>query len=145
MVLHMASLASSSESILPLYTSAALTALSRYFLRQPTVVSDELQEPIVFMHGLGIGPAQYSMFISQILADFPNRPVLVPLQPHISQSIIHSGHLEAPSKAELVDTLRGLLQELGWANSDDKPNSCKITFLSHSKYVFYPLYSKGYC
>ncbi|KAH7343243.1 hypothetical protein B0J17DRAFT_565143 [Rhizoctonia solani] len=103
-----------------------------YLLRQPEVVTDEAKEPIVFMHGLGIGPAQYSMFISQILRDFPNRPVLVPLQPHISQSIFHPGHLDAPSKIELVDTLRGLLGELGWAQSDDKPTSSRVTFISHS-------------
>ncbi|KAB5592081.1 Alpha/beta hydrolase family protein [Ceratobasidium theobromae] len=103
-----------------------------YILRQPSIVTDEAQEPIVFMHGLGIGPAQYSMFISQILRDFPNRPVLVPLQPHISQAIIHPGHLEALGKTELVGTLHGLLEELGWASTDEKSTSCKITFMSHS-------------
>ncbi|CAE6365280.1 unnamed protein product [Rhizoctonia solani] len=103
-----------------------------YFLRQPEVVTDEAKEPIVFMHGLGIGPAQYSMFISQILREFPNRPVLVPLQPHISQAIFRPGHLDALNKAELVDTLRGLLEKLGWAQSDDKPTSSQVTFISHS-------------
>ncbi|KAG9097399.1 hypothetical protein FRC06_007587 [Ceratobasidium sp. 370] len=104
-----------------------------YFLRVPTVPSDESREPIVFMHGLGIGPAQYSMFISCILREFPNRPVLVPLQPHISQAIAHSGHLECLSRTELVSTLRGLLQELGWAQADDEKSAgCNITFMSHS-------------
>ncbi|QRW16517.1 hypothetical protein RhiXN_04518 [Rhizoctonia solani] len=103
-----------------------------YFLRQPEVTTNEAKEPIVFMHGLGIGPAQYSMFISQILREFPNRPVLVPLQPHISQAIFHPGHLDALNKTELVDTLRGLLEELGWAQSDDKPSSSRVTFISHS-------------
>lgn len=103
-----------------------------YFIRMPTVASDELREPIVFMHGLGIGPAQYSMFISRILREFPNRPVLIPLQPHISQSILHPSHLEALSKTELVDTLRGLLEELGWASVDEKPATIKLTFVSHS-------------
>ncbi|QRV73174.1 alpha/beta hydrolase family protein [Ceratobasidium sp. AG-Ba] len=104
-----------------------------YFLRMPIISSDEAREPIVFMHGLGIGPAQYSMFISCILREFPNRPVLVPLQPHISQSIIHPGHLECLSKTELVSSLRGLLQELGWAQADDEKSSeYNITFMSHS-------------
>lgn len=106
------------------------------------MVTDEAQEPIVFMHGLGIGPAQYSMFISQILRDFPNRPVLVPLQPHISQAIIHPGHLEALGKTELVGTLHGLLEELGWASTDEKSTSCKITFMSHSKCVTASISSK---
>jgi len=103
-----------------------------YYLRMPAIASDDLREPIVFMHGLGIGPAQYSMFITRILREFPNRPVLVPLQPHISQSIFHPGHLEVLSKTELVDTLRGLLEELGWAPADEKPNDVRITFVSHS-------------
>ncbi|CCO27544.1 hypothetical protein BN14_01525 [Rhizoctonia solani AG-1 IB] len=72
------------------------------------------------------------MFISQILREFPNRPVLVPLQPHISQAIFRPGHLDALNKAELVDTLRGLLEKLGWAQSDDKPTSSQVTFISHS-------------
>jgi hypothetical protein len=120
---------------MPMHISATLILISRYFLRQPNVVTDETQEPIVFMHGLGIGPAQYSMFISQILREFPNRPVLVPLQPHISQALLHPGHLQTLGKAELVDTLHGLLQELGWAASDEKASASKITFISHSKYV----------
>ncbi|QRW02217.1 alpha/beta hydrolase family protein [Ceratobasidium sp. AG-Ba] len=56
-----------------------------YFLRMPIISSDEAREPIVFMHGLGIGPAQYSMFISSahLAIDNSSRPSRMPQQDRI--------------------------------------------------------------
>jgi hypothetical protein len=111
--------------------------------------------PIVFLHGLGFGLVQYHFFLSQLLETYTDRPILVPLQPQVSQNIFHPLFLKPLDRHQMADRLAGLVEELGWAtlpsngkNSkemDFKENvvkssqikdTCKgITMLSHSKYT----------
>lgn len=108
--------------------------------------------PVVFLHGLGLGLLQYHNTIAHLLEKFPDRPILVPLQPQISQDFFHPHFLKPPSRYEMADRLAGLLSELGWVSLDIKAdkdmeseeedevtsflmeNSQRgITLLSHSK------------
>jgi hypothetical protein len=111
--------------------------------------------PIVFLHGLGLGLLQYHVFLSHLLETFTDRPILVPLQPQVSQDIFHPLFLKPPDRREMTDRLAGLIEELGWATSlsnskstkemDSKEKDVKssqikdtgkgITMLSHSKYT----------
>ncbi|TFK55949.1 hypothetical protein OE88DRAFT_1622651 [Heliocybe sulcata] len=79
--------------------------------------------PIVFLHGLGLGLMQYSLFLSELLESFPDRPLLVPLQPHISQYIFHPRFLKPLGRKETADTLAELLQQLNWVSGSDKDGS----------------------
>ncbi|KAJ7180173.1 hypothetical protein C8R43DRAFT_912794 [Mycena crocata] len=108
--------------------------------------------PIVFLHGLGLGFLQYHSMISSLHQEFPDRPVLIPIQPHISQAIFHPHFLDPISRHDLADRLAGLMRELGWVDfvskegddfaskeSDDLltdptdvPTTRGVTMLSHS-------------
>lgn len=113
--------------------------------------------PIVFLHGLGLGLLQYHRLIATLMSDYPNRPVLVPLQPQISQDFFHPDFLNPPSRHQMADSLANLLRDLGWVKLEydtaaveaadvgpqeqsevekslvDSPQG--VTMLSHSKYV----------
>ncbi|KAH7105511.1 hypothetical protein BKA62DRAFT_689909 [Auriculariales sp. MPI-PUGE-AT-0066] len=81
--------------------------------------------PIVFLHGLGVGPLQYASTIKDLLRAVPDRPVLIIRQPSISQDIFHRNHLRPMDKQDMVNTLHGLLESLGWTEHG-------VTILSHS-------------
>ncbi|KAF7973450.1 hypothetical protein HWV62_15154 [Athelia sp. TMB] len=86
-----------------------------YLLRLPKKWNKATGErPVVFWHGLGLGVLMYKGFITNILDKFPDRPVLVPLQPHISQQVFHPRFLEPLTPRETADALAGVLAELGW-------------------------------
>ncbi|KAF8913969.1 hypothetical protein CPB84DRAFT_1758047 [Gymnopilus junonius] len=88
-----------------------------YILRMPAKWNpDTSPRPIVFIHGLGLGLLQYHSFISHLLKKFPDRPILILLQPQISQNFFHPHFLKPPSRHEMADRLAGLLQELGWVS-----------------------------
>jgi len=107
--------------------------------------------PVVFLHGLGLGLLQYHGLIAHLLEQVPDRPILVLLQPQISQDFFHPHFLKPPSRHEMADRLAGLLSELGWVSLDTKdekegieeedevasslmePSQPGITLLSHSK------------
>jgi hypothetical protein len=106
--------------------------------------------PVVFLHGLGLGILQYHGFIAHLLEQFHDRPILIPLQPQISQEFFHPHFLKPPSRHEMADRLAGLLNELGWVSldtNDEKEaeeedevasslmqnSQTGITLLSHSK------------
>lgn len=109
----------------------------------------------MFIHGLGIGLFQYNVTITDLLEKFPDRPVLLPLQPHVSQGIFHPRFLQPMNRHETADRLAGLMFSLGWVNSqksdsedfnseEDKAavsllGKAKkgVTMLSHSKLVHY--------
>jgi len=78
---------------------------------------------------------------------FPDRPLLIPLQPHVSQNIFHRQFLDPICRHALADRLAGLMTDLGWIDADDmskdsdddlsKEAACRastrgITMLSHS-------------
>lgn len=97
------------------------------------------------MHGLGLGLVQYHMLLSHFFSEFPDRAVLVPLQPHISQDIFHPTFLSPMDRHETADCLAALLRELGWVavegESDEEDTGATqegdrkghVTMISHSK------------
>ncbi|KDQ61819.1 hypothetical protein JAAARDRAFT_31292 [Jaapia argillacea MUCL 33604] len=74
--------------------------------------------PVVFIHGLGVGLAQYKIFISGLLRSLRDRPLLIVLQPHISQDIFHERFLRPMGRHEMADCLAGLVRELGWVEQE---------------------------
>jgi len=101
--------------------------------------------PIIFLHGLGLGLFQYHYMIRDLCHQFPDRPLLIPLQPHVSQNIFHPQFLNPICRHDLADRLAGLMVELGWVDavlkdSDEdlsKDAACAtstrgVTMLSHS-------------
>lgn len=94
-----------------------------YLLRIPPTESS--LQPIVFLHGLGVGFLQYQDIIGRLLHAHPDRPVLVLRQPSISQEIFHPAHLQPMGQREMVDAMHGLLDKLGWTARG-------VTVLSHS-------------
>ncbi|KAH7914196.1 hypothetical protein BJ138DRAFT_1123730 [Hygrophoropsis aurantiaca] len=75
--------------------------------------------PILFLHGLGLGLTQYKIFITHLLHTLPDRPILVPLQPHISQEFFHPQFLKPLNRYEATACLAGLMRELGWVPRKD--------------------------
>ncbi|OSX60266.1 hypothetical protein POSPLADRAFT_1182745 [Postia placenta MAD-698-R-SB12] len=107
--------------------------------------------PLVFMHGLGLGITQYQRFLTTLLRTAPNHPILVPLQPHVSQQIFHPRYLRPLGRRDMAGTLAGLLDKLGWAKWEDKEESDRerekgegdrdqvpmgVTMISHSNGSF---------
>jgi pimeloyl-ACP methyl ester carboxylesterase len=102
--------------------------------------------PIVFIHGLGLGLLQYHVLLKHLLQAFADRPILIPLQPHVSQDIFHPRYLTPMTRHETADRLAALLIDLGWAavsgddeDSDDEETMKNVTgakkgvtMLSHS-------------
>ncbi|KAF9534250.1 hypothetical protein CPB83DRAFT_902204 [Crepidotus variabilis] len=87
-----------------------------YILRVPPNWDPQTSpRPVVFLHGLGLGLLQYHHLISHLIEEFPNRPLLVPLQPQISQDFFHPDFLNPPGRAEMAARIAGLIQHLGWA------------------------------
>jgi hypothetical protein len=101
--------------------------------------------PIVFAYGLGVGLLQYSTIIYSFLIRVPDRPLLVLLQPHLSQQIFHPRFLVPKNRMETVIALRQLLVELGWAPYPDdtrkgevkglRPRGVTMTSHSHGSYM----------
>lgn len=104
--------------------------------------------PIVFWHGLGLGIVQYNSQLVDFMTLLPDRPLLVPLQPHISQEIFHPRFLVPMGRRETVECMTGLLEELGWVAKRKKdtsdmdkdisvsyyaPSRNGVTMISHSK------------
>lgn len=100
--------------------------------------------PIVLIHGLGLGLLQYNALIRQLLKTFSDRPLLVLLQPHISQDIFHPKFLHPMTRHETTHRLARLISQLGWAELDELDPEEKqvltiltgkcggVTMLSHS-------------
>ncbi|KAL4081679.1 hypothetical protein V8B97DRAFT_1913654 [Scleroderma yunnanense] len=96
--------------------------------------------PIVFLHGLGLGLLQYKLVFYNLLRNHSDRPLLVPLQPHISQNIFHPNFLEPMPRDRMTACLVGLLREFGWVSSLDddsasgseKKSKHGVVLLSHS-------------
>lgn len=108
---------------------------------------------MVFLHGLGLGLLQYHTVISHLIGQLPDRPLLVPLQPQISQDFFHPHFLKPLGRHQMADKLAGLLQKLGWVtlnkdtdSSDSEESEVAaslvdktqrgVTLLSHSKFVY---------
>lgn len=103
--------------------------------------------PVVFWHGLGLGMLQYKMTITNLTTLFPDRPLLIPIQPQISQDIFHPRFLTPMGRRETVAGFTSLLVELGWvtrsqidgsdsgtdADEGSPAVSKGVTMMSHSK------------
>ncbi|KAG6829595.1 hypothetical protein H0H92_004064 [Tricholoma furcatifolium] len=79
--------------------------------------------PLVFIHGLGLGLFQYSNLIQHLMQQLPDRPILVLLQPQISQHIFHPRFLKPMTRHETADRLARLLTHLGWVQPNYKGGS----------------------
>jgi len=78
-------------------------------------------EPILFLHGLGIGLGQYFAFLRHLRMH--DCGVVVLIQANISATIWHRHFLSPPPKDAQVDAIRGVLKRFGFK---------KATILSHS-------------
>ncbi|KAJ6515813.1 hypothetical protein C8R45DRAFT_957697 [Mycena sanguinolenta] len=97
--------------------------------------------PTVFLHGLGLGLLQYHPVTRDLRLQFPGRPLLIPLQPHISQDVFHPRFLDPICRQDLADRLAGLMHELGWVELPSKDSvdlsqedvlGPGVTMVSHS-------------
>ncbi|KIP10713.1 hypothetical protein PHLGIDRAFT_65260 [Phlebiopsis gigantea 11061_1 CR5-6] len=117
---------------------------SKYILRIPHAWTAESgPRPVVFMHGLGLGLTQYQLFLGDLFHAVNDRPVLVPLQPHVSQEIFHARYLRPMGRHESADVLAELLVKLGWARDQTKDvdvagqeDANGVTVVSHSNGSF---------
>lgn len=92
---------------------------SRYLLRVPADWDATTSpRPVVFIHGLGLGLLQYHSLIAQLMNEYTDRPILVPLQPQISQDFFHPHFLKPLSWHQMADRLAKLLSDLGWVEID---------------------------
>lgn len=82
--------------------------------------------PVIFLHGLGLGLLQYYQLIKNLVKGLPSRPIMIPLQPQISQNFFHSRYINPITRHESVANLLQIIKEIGW--EDDG-----VDILSHSK------------
>ncbi|KAF8076473.1 hypothetical protein FPV67DRAFT_1406656 [Lyophyllum atratum] len=88
-----------------------------YLLRVPKYWnSADSPRPIVFIHGLGLGLLQYNAVLQHLFQQFPDRPLLILLQPQMSQQIFNSRYLRPMSRHETADRLANLINHLGWVH-----------------------------
>ncbi|KAJ3882897.1 hypothetical protein F5051DRAFT_343702 [Lentinula edodes] len=78
--------------------------------------------PVVFLHGLGLGLFQYHNFLSHLVQEFRDRPLLVVLQPHISQQIFHPKYLAPMPRKQTTKTLATLLVSFDWTDFEPTTN-----------------------
>ncbi|KAG9044194.1 hypothetical protein FS837_008653 [Tulasnella sp. UAMH 9824] len=102
-------------------------ALVSYLIRDPSPEQPPTQSPLVLMHGLGLGVIQYVPSILLLMQHIPNdRPILIPLQPNISQAIFHPTHVLPLTRDQWVNGLKLLFEKLRWDEEG-------VTMVSHSK------------
>ncbi|GAA5885028.1 hypothetical protein JCM6882_007198 [Rhodosporidiobolus microsporus] len=96
---------------------------------EPREDPPESQRPLVFIHGLGMGMAQYATLI-HVLSTAPSlrtRPVLVLLQPNISMSFFQSGYLDPLDQKRCTAGLERVMRKYRF---DERAGGC--TVVSHS-------------
>ncbi|PWN54305.1 hypothetical protein IE53DRAFT_215759 [Violaceomyces palustris] len=105
-----------------------------YLLRTPkgwqpssSAAGGVASRPLVILHGLGIGLAQYANLLKFFEASprFRSRPIMVLLQPNISQNIFSRDFLKPFGHHETTAAFRSVIQKQGW-------DRCGLTVLSHS-------------
>ncbi|GAA6047697.1 hypothetical protein JCM3770_001724 [Rhodotorula araucariae] len=107
---------------------------TRYLVRvpegwEPRPDLNEDERPLVFIHGLGMGLAQYTTLIGVLAKSraLRRRPVLVLLQPHISMSLFSRGFLDPVEQEQCAAGLERVLRKHAF---DERAGGC--TVLSHS-------------
>ncbi|GAA6060292.1 hypothetical protein JCM10212_002933 [Sporobolomyces blumeae] len=95
---------------------------------RPNSNGPESQRPLVFIHGLGMGSAQYATFMSYLCShrSFRDRPILILLQPHISMSFFEKGYLDPPDQKGCTQSLERMMKRLKFHEAGG------ATVLSHS-------------
>ncbi|KAF8517787.1 hypothetical protein JB92DRAFT_2904540 [Gautieria morchelliformis] len=96
-----------------------------YLVRLPQHTGPPTSRPLVFIHGLGLGLLQYNLPLQDFLRSLPSRPILIPLQPHISQNIFHPRFLNPLPREESVRCLTEIIGKMGWGDQG-------VDMLSHS-------------
>ncbi|KIO32732.1 hypothetical protein M407DRAFT_4250 [Tulasnella calospora MUT 4182] len=98
-----------------------------YLIRDPSPEQTPTESPLVLMHGLGFGVAQYLLGVLLLLRHIPSdRPILIPLQPNISHAIFHPTHVVPLTRDQWVNGLKLLFEKLRWDEEG-------VTMVSHSK------------
>ncbi|KAI5481007.1 hypothetical protein MNV49_006193 [Pseudohyphozyma bogoriensis] len=104
----------------------------RYLIRTPpgwTPDRDgpESKRPLLFIHGLGMGMAQYATLVNHLATSpvFKDRPLFFLVQPHISMSFFSKGYLHPPNQKSLSADVKRVAVRNGFDKSG-------MTVLSHS-------------
>ncbi|EKM59225.1 uncharacterized protein PHACADRAFT_249515 [Phanerochaete carnosa HHB-10118-sp] len=92
--------------------------------------------PVVFLHGLGLGLTQYKMFLPNLFRALKDRPVLILLQPHVSQEIFHPNFFKPMNRHQTADLLVELLEELGWVQRRSEDSAASVSEETNSVTVF---------
>ncbi|CAO1613899.1 unnamed protein product [Jaminaea pallidilutea] len=84
-----------------------------------------LYRPTIFLHGLGIGLAQYHHLVHHLASSelAKTHPLMIPLQPHTSQALFSPHFLKPLTHHEMIRCLRKVFRSLQWEG---------IQILSHS-------------
>jgi pimeloyl-ACP methyl ester carboxylesterase len=85
---------------------------SNYIMRipegwTPDASDTESTQPLMFIHGLGMGMAQYASLLTYIAKAevLKERPVIIPIQPHISMSFFEKDYLRPPERVQTTKAL----------------------------------------
>ncbi|KAH9820631.1 hypothetical protein DFH28DRAFT_884078 [Melampsora americana] len=95
----------------------------RYLIRKPSgwdkIPVEKQSLPFVFIHGLGIGLAQYTRFLNYLSNSTwaQSRPIMILIQPSISLSLFDSQHLTPPSKPEMMLDMTEALHQQNFAQT----------------------------
>lgn len=99
-----------------------------YLIRTPELwkPGSEKTRPVLFLHGLGMGLAQYASLVSYFEQhpSLKDRPIILLIQPHLSMGFFHPDHLRPPNKESTTRGLRALVAR--WKMEDG------LTVISHS-------------
>lgn len=109
--------------------------MHRYLLRDCTNWDPSTSpRPLVFIHGLGLGLLQYHTLIAQLVTDYTDRPILILLQPQVSQNFFHPQFLKPYSRHQTAEKLALLLNDMGWVDLG-VPNNLDMDELKEEKAV----------
>lgn len=108
------------------------TGSTRYLLRipngwKPDRDGAESTKPLLFIHGLGMGVAQYYTLVNFLASaeSLKDRPIVILIQPHISMSFFSSDYLNPPDQKRCTTEFETIAKK--W-----KFDEAGITVLSHS-------------
>ncbi|KAJ9097607.1 hypothetical protein QFC21_004641 [Naganishia friedmannii] len=121
-----------------------------YLLRLPADWTPQKQDaegcdPILFLHGLGVGLVSASRIplfftrlkphgspfihdplqiqnkhvLETLVQRLPTNPIIVPLQPHVSMHVFHPRHLKPPGRDEMISTIKAICKRWDfWTDAD---------------------------
>ncbi|KAG0139857.1 hypothetical protein CROQUDRAFT_54126 [Cronartium quercuum f. sp. fusiforme G11] len=95
----------------------------KYLIRKPIGWDDQPVKsrtlPFVFIHGLGLGLIQYTLFLNYLANSSwaRARPVMILLQPSISLAFFDRQHLSPPSKEDMTADMTKAIERLGFSET----------------------------